>query len=428
MDARTLPRVDFTERKLDNGMRVIIAPDHTAPIAALAIWYGVGSRDEDEGLTGLAHLFEHVMFQGSKNVKKGEHFEVVQKLGGSLNASTWWHRTNYYEWAPSHHLEPLLWLEADRLATLADSITQENLDNQRDVVKNERRQSYDDQPYGAWIEQMQHRMFPTGHPYSHSTIGSMEDLSAATVEDCQNFFRTHYAPNNGVISIVGDVETEEAFAMVERQFGWIAPNANLPKTPDASREAGGLGIRDTIKDKLAPLPRIYFAFPGPSMTDPEFNAAEMAAQVLASGRSTRLYKELVRERKICQDATFFGYGFPGTSLLGGYVTPKPEISIEDAEKAFEGVIESLITSPPSDEELDRVRALTERQISETVFQRCFDRADGLSEHAQIYGDGEALNQRLPELLEVTSDQIADAAKKFMTSDNRVTLVYVPEDK
>jgi predicted Zn-dependent peptidase len=428
MDRATLPSVSFTERTLDNGMRVIVAPDHSVPLAAIAIWYGVGSRDEQPGRTGLAHLFEHVMFQGSRNVKKGEHFEIIQSLGGVLNASTWWHRTNYFEWAPAQHLETLLWLEADRLATLPEAINQENVDNQRDVVKNERRQSYDDQPYGGWLEKMQERLFGSEHPYHHSTIGSMDDLSSATVEDCISFFKTHYAPNNGVLSIVGDVDEEEAFALVEKQFGWIPANPNLPATPDATSTPGGLGGRETFSDKLAPLPRFYMGHKAPAATDPMFDVVAMAANVLSSGRSTRLYKELVRERQICQDAAFGALPFSDTSLAYGVVTPKPDTSLEDAEAAFQAIVESLTTDPPDDEELDRVRALTERQVTESVFQRCLERADGLSEHAQVFGDASALNDRLPAMLAVTSAQIADAATTWFSPDNRITLTFIPEAK
>jgi len=428
MDRSTLPSVSFSERTLGNGMRVIVAPDHSVPLAAIAIWYGVGSRDEVPGRTGLAHLFEHVMFQGSANVKKGEHFEIIQSLGGVLNASTWWHRTNYFEWAPAEHLETLLWLESDRLATLPDAITQENLDNQRDVVKNERRQSYDDQPYGGWLEKMQARMFPASHPYHHSTIGSMDDLSAATVEDCVSFFRTHYAPNNGVLSIVGDVDVEEAFALAEKQLGWIAPNPNLPATPDATSSPGGLGGRDAFSDKLAPLPRIFFGYKAPAATDPMFDTVAIASNVLSSGRSTRLYKQLVREQQICQDATFQSLAFPDTSITVGFVTPKPGTSLADAEKAFDEQVASLFTDPPGEEELDRVRALTERQFTEGVFQRCLERADGLSEHAQVFGDAQALNERLPAMLSVTAEQIADAARTWFDPSNRMTLTFTPEAK
>lgn len=429
MNTDTLPRISFTEHKLGNGMRVILAPDHTVPIAAISIWYGVGSRDEQPGLTGLAHLFEHMMFQGSKNVAKGEHFSIVQSAGGTLNATTWWHRTNYFESAPSHHLETLLWLEADRLGTLHTSITQENLDNQRDVVKNERRQRYDDQPYGGWIESLQERMFPEGHPYHHSTIGSMEDLSAASVEDCVAFFKTHYAPNNAVITIAGDMDPTAALALVEKHFGPIEPNLHLPAKPDTRIAPGGLGIRETFKDKLAPLPRMFFGHRGPGMEEASFPALDMAAAALSSGgtRSTRLYKTLVRERELCQDASFFAFGTSGASILGGHATPRPGQDLATVEAAFLEVVASVIENPPHGEELDRLRALVERQVTESSFLTCSSRADAVSEHAQVFGDPEAVNRFLPSLLAVTSEQIGEAAAKYLNEDNRVTLTYLPEN-
>lgn len=428
MTTDTLPKIAYTEHALDNGLRVILAPDHTVPIAAICLWYDVGSRDEQQGLTGLAHLFEHVMFQGSANVAKGEHFSTVQSAGGTLNASTWWHRTNYFESAPSHHLETLLWLEADRLASLPVAITLENLDNQRDVVKNERRQRYDDAPYGGWIELLQSRLFPEGHPYHHSTIGSMEDLNAASVEDCKAFFKMHYAPNNAVLSIAGDFEPDEALAMVQGHFGSIPANPKLPAKPSVEMAPGGLGIHETVHDKLAPLPRIFFGHRGPGMEEARFPALDMASAALSSGgtRSTRIYRTLVRERELCQDASFFSFGTRGMSLVGGHATPRPGIDPGVVESAFLEVVEELAADPPRGEELDRLRALLERQVIEGMFQTCDSRADSLSEFATVFGDPRALNDLLPKLLDVTTEQIAEAASTYLTADNRVTLTYLPE--
>lgn len=426
MDRSTLPRVALEQRTLGNGMRVIVAPDDSVPVAAIAIWYGVGSGDERPGRSGLAHLFEHVMFQGSRNVKKGEHFETIQRLGGEVNAMTWWHRTNYFEWAPAEHLETLLWLEADRLATLPGAITQENLDNQREVVKNERRQGYDNQPYGVWIEKLQERLFPKGHPYHHPLMGSMEDLSAATVDDCIAFFRDFYAPNNAVLSIVGDIGVEEGLELADRHFGWIAPNPSVPARPAAWCEPGGLGERESFRDKLASTPRVFFAYRGPSADDRSSDAIAMAANLLASGRSTRLYRNLVRERELCQDVSLEFWPLPGNSLVVGFVTPSPEVTAKEAEHAVEEQIASLVSHPPGEEELERVRALAERYMTENIFQRCLERADALCEYSQVFNDPGALNERLPAMLSVSADQIADAARDWFDPSNRVTLTFSPE--
>src|SRR5688572_23866228 len=207
-----IPRVDFTDERLPNGLRLIIAEDHLAPVVGVNVWYGVGSKHEVPGKTGFAHLFEHVMFQGSRNVGKAEHIALIQAVGGSMNGTTWLDRTNYFETVPSHQLELALWLEADRMGTLLEALSQENLDNQREVVKNEKRWSYDNRPYGTWSEKLQAHLFPPEHPYHHTTIGSMEDLDAASVDDVKGFFRTWYAPNNAVLSVVGDVDPREVRA------------------------------------------------------------------------------------------------------------------------------------------------------------------------------------------------------------------------
>jgi predicted Zn-dependent peptidase len=212
----TQPSVAFTDERLANGLRLIISVDRLAPVVAVNLWYDVGSKHEVEGKTGFAHLFEHVMFQGSRNVKKAEHMALVQAAGGTLNGSTWLDRTNYYETLPSHQAELALWLEADRMGTLLDALSQENLDNQREVVKNEKRWSYDNRPYGSWYEKLQGHLYPAEHPYHHTTIGSMADLDAASVEDVSAFFRTWYAPNNAVLTVVGDVDPDPIRRWTER--------------------------------------------------------------------------------------------------------------------------------------------------------------------------------------------------------------------
>ena len=224
----TAPSVRFTDERLANGLRLIVSEDHLAPVVAVNIWYNVGSKHEVAGKTGFAHLFEHVMFQGSGHVAKAEHMALVQAAGGTLNGTTFFDRTNYFETMPSHQLELALWLEADRMATLLDALNQENLDNQRDVVKNEKRSSYDNRPYGDWFHKLHEHLFPPEHPYHHPTIGSMEDLDAASLEDVAAFFRTYYAPNNAVLSIVGDVDPAQARAWVERYFGEIPAQPGDP--------------------------------------------------------------------------------------------------------------------------------------------------------------------------------------------------------
>src|SRR5829696_7990014 len=311
----SLPEVAFSDQRLDNGLRVIVAEDHLAPVVAVNLWYNVGSKHEVPGKTGFAHLFEHVMFQGSRNVAKAEHMALVQGAGGTVNGSTWLDRTNYYETMPSHQAELALWLEADRMGTLLDALNQENLDNQREVVKNEKRWSYDNRPYGSWYEKVQGHLFPPEHPYHHITIGSMADLDAGSVDDVSTFFRTYYAPNNAVLSVVGDVDPDDVRRWTERYFGGIPANANIPPIGDLSVPSVlGREVRETVYDKV-PLPRVYVGFRAPAYGDPRLDALDIAAQVLAGGKGSRLHRRLVRDERIAQDVALVPLGFVGGASL-----------------------------------------------------------------------------------------------------------------
>ena len=226
-----LLNVPVERHRLANGLRVTLSRDPSTPIVGVNLWYGVGSRNERPGRTGFAHLFEHMMFQGSANVPKNRHFDLIEKAGGSLNASTWFDRTNYYDTLPSHHLELALWLESDRMGWMLPAMTQEKLENQQEVVKNERKERYDNQPYGDWDERIQALVFPSTHPYHHSVIGSMEDIGAATLEDVADFFQTFYVPNNAVVTVAGDIDNDEALRLVDRYFGEIPAGAPIPPLP-----------------------------------------------------------------------------------------------------------------------------------------------------------------------------------------------------
>src|SRR5262245_36017338 len=283
MPDHDLPMVQFTQRTLDNGLRVIVAPDRLVPVVAINLWYDVGSRHETPGKTGFAHLFEHFMFQGSRNVSKAEHMSLIQGAGGVNNATTFFDRTNYFETLPSNQLELGLWLEADRMATLLDALSQENLDNQREVVKNEKRQSYDGRPYGSFYEKLMAAVFPPEHPYSHTPIGSMEDLNAASLDDVVSFFKQWYAPNNAVLSIVGDVDEEEAHAAAARYFGPILRNPDIVQ-PAQDEIAPHIGseAREVVPDNV-PLTRVHFGFRCPPFGTAEYDALEVASQILSGG-------------------------------------------------------------------------------------------------------------------------------------------------
>ena len=422
----TAPTVSFSDERLSNGLRLIVAEDHLAPVVGVCIWYAVGSKNEVPGKTGFAHLFEHVMFQGSRHVAKTEHMGLVQAAGGTLNGTTWLDRTNYFETMPSHQLELALWLEADRMATLLDALNQENLDNQRDVVKNEKRSSYDNRPYGQWFHKLQEYLFPPEHPYHHPTIGSMEDLDAASLEDVAAFFRTYYAPNNAVLAIAGDVEPAQARAWVERYFGEIAPNPKIPPLGDMSvpPTLGGES-REVIEDRV-PLPRHYFGFRAPCFGDPRLDALEVAAQILAGGKGSRLYRRLVREERIAQDVAFFALGFVGgASIAAGQATVRPGVDPDVVERAFEEELERMGREPVTDDELARARALIETYELEAL-QRVDERADRLAMLATLLDDPDLINRQLGRYLAVTAADIQAVAAEVFRPDNRVVLTYMPE--
>ncbi len=422
----TQPLVEFTDEVLPNGLRLIIAEDHAAPVAAVNVWYDVGSKHEEPGKTGFAHLFEHVMFQGSAHVKKAEHIALVQAAGGTMNGTTWLDRTNYFETMPSHQLELALWLEADRMGTLLDALSLENLDNQREVVKNEKRWSYDNRPYGSWNEKLFEHLFPPEHPYHHPTIGSMADLDAASVDDVAAFFRTWYAPNNAVLSVVGDVEPDQVRAWVDRYFGRIPANPRIPELGDLSLPPTlGEERRETIYDKI-PLPRIYWGFRAPVFGDTRLDALDLAGHILAGGRGSRLHRRLVRDERIAQDVALFALGFVGgASIVAGWATARPGVPLERLEEAFMAELDRFATEPVSDDELARAKALTEADELGAL-QRVEERADRLSMYATLFDDPGLINRMLPRYLAVTAEQIQEVASAVFRPDNRVVLTYLPE--
>jgi predicted Zn-dependent peptidase len=420
------PVVSFTDERLPNGLRLIIAEDHLAPVAAVNIWYDVGSKHEVPGKTGFAHLFEHVMFQGSRNVGKAEHIALIQAAGGTMNGTTWLDRTNYFETMPSHQLELALWLEADRMGTLLEALSQENLDNQREVVKNEKRWSYDNRPYGSWNEKLQEHLFPPEHPYHHTTIGSMDDLNAASLEDVQEFFRTWYAPNNAVLAVVGDVDPDRVREWVHRYFGGIAANPQLPQIGDLSLPPTlGGEHREIVMDKV-PLPRVYFGFRAPPFGDLRLDALDVAGQILAGGRGSRLHRRLVRDERIAQDVALFTLGFVGgASVTAGWATVRPGIEVARVENAFAEEVERLGREPVSDDEMARARALVEADELGAL-QRVEERADRLAMYATLFDDPGLINQVLARYLAVTPEAIRDVAATVLRPDNRVVLTYLPE--
>ena len=422
-----MPHVPIEEHRLANGLRIVLSHDQSAPIVAVNLWYDVGSKHERPGKTGFAHLFEHMMFQGSEHVSKSEHLSLVQEAGGTLNASTWLDRTNYFETLPSHELDLALWLESDRMASLLPAMTQEKLDNQRDVVKNERRQSVDNQPYGTWDEKLQALAYPPDHPYHHSTIGSMEDLSAATLDDVREFFATYYCPNNAVLTIAGDFDRDAALASVERYFGPIPPNPALPPPPpvELPPTLGG-EVRESVRDRV-PLARVYLAYRVPPFGSPGFDSAEVAADVLASGRASRLYSRLVRDARLAQDVVAFPLPFVGgAALLALWATARPGVDIRRLEEALLGELDALAADGPAATELQRVRNLHRARI-ESSLERIGERADRLSMYACLFGEPERVNHETSRYSAVDADRVRETAQHFLAADNRVVLTYLPAE-
>jgi zinc protease len=412
----------IAEQTLDNGLRVVVSSDRAVPIVAVNLWYDVGSRHEPPGLTGFAHLFEHLMFQGSRNVESGQHFLLMETAGASLNATTFFDRTNYFESLPSGGLDLALWLEADRMGYLLDAVNQENLDNQRDVVKEEKRQTYDNRPYGDSYERLVRIAFPTDHPYAHMTIGSMADLDAASVEDVHAFFRRYYGPNNAVLTIVGDVNEEDAFAAAKRYFGPLPAIPQPPPAPD-----GTIGpLRGIIRDDVVedvPSDLITMMFRLPAEGTPELEAASLALEVLSAGQSSRLNRRLVREEQIAQSVS--GGALP---LIGGVSfgtltgVASDGVDLQKVEDALAEEVEKLAEGGITTEELLTVQAQSERDWLEQL-STCAGRADEMSHYALLFDDANRVNTRIDLIRTVTAEQIQQVAAEWIRADRRVQVTY-----
>jgi len=418
--------IPFERHRLDNGLKVVLAPDRTVPVVATNLWYGVGSRNEPEGMTGFAHLFEHMMFQGSAHVPKNRHFELIERVGGTLNATTWFDRTNYFETVPSHELDLTLWLESDRMGWMLPAMDQGKLDNQRDVVKNEKLQRYDNQPYGDWSERLQKLVFPENHPYHHTVIGSMEDIDAATLDDVASFFRTFYVPNNAVLTLAGDIDPAKALEQVKRYFGDIEPGGEIPALPGEPNIPALIG--ETRRDHVVadvPLPRVIMGFRTPSYASADFAVAEVAQSLLGSGRASRLYRRLVRERRIAKGVVTYVYPLlSGASMLLVWATGYPGTDPADLEKAISEELADLANAQQS--EIDRAIALVETDLVRSM-ERVAERADLLSMFDLFFDDPGRLNTELDRLRAVGLDQIHAFTHERLGEDNRAVVVFEPEN-
>jgi predicted Zn-dependent peptidase len=420
-------RIPVETFQLDNGLLVTLSEDHTAPIVAVNLWYHVGSANEKKGRTGFAHLFEHMLFQGSAHVGSNEHFELVQRAGGTLNGSTWLERTNYFETVPSNELALALWLEADRMGELLPAMTQEKLDTQRDVVKNERRWAVDNQPYGTMLEKLQELVFPSSHPFHHSLIGSMEDLSASSLDDIAQFFATYYTPDNAVLSIAGDFDRNEAQTLVAEYFGPIPRGVGKPPLPAMDLPpVFGERLREVVYDDVS-LPRLFMAFRSPVFGSEEYYAASIAGAILGLRKGSRLHRSLVRERQIAADAGAFTFDLAkATDLLVVDVTARPEIGVGRLEEEVEREVDVFFRDGVTAAEVHRAVALIETDLV-TSLQSAGERADRLSMFATFFGKPELINEQADQYRGVTVQQVNELIAQRFSEDNRASLVYVPRE-
>lgn len=414
-------RLEFEEFKLENGLRVILAEDHSAPTYSISVTYDVGSRNERPGRTGFAHLFEHMMFQGSEKVGKGEHFILIFNNGGGMNGTTNVDRTNYYETLPANQLDLGLFLEADRMRSLV--INQANLDNQRNAVQEERRLSVDNRAYGKTFE----AIFETAYDnfaYKHSTIGSMADLDAATVEDVAEFFRIYYAPNNAVLSLVGDFKKKEALAKIEKYFGDI-PAQPPPSEPDMTEPEQKGERRKTLEDSFARLARVDIVHKIPPANTPDWYALDVLGEVLASGQSSRLYQKLVKEEQVAVAAAGGVFMFRGPSILLLLALARPGKEMAEIEKLIYEEIERLKNEPIEDWELEKVRMQLRRQRAQQLQSTSF-RAQTLGEYAVNFDDPGLINTIGEKYLQVSKEDVQRVARKYLKQSNRTVITTVPK--
>ncbi len=424
--AANLPPIKITEFKLDNGMRVILHEDHSTPIVAVNLWYHVGSKNEVPGRTGFAHLFEHMMFQGSKHYDK-DYFGPLQEAGGTLNGSTNTDRTNYWEVVPSNFLELALWLESDRMGYLLEAMTEEKLANQRDVVKNEKRQNYDNRPYGLVSAKLAETLYPPDHPYHWLTIGSLDDLTAASMEDVKDFFRRFYTPNNASLVIAGDLNPTEARKLVEKYFGPLKRGPEV-KQMEARQPAMEKEMRLQMDDRVS-LPRVYMTWHSMPQYTKDEAALDTVATIMSNGKGSRLYKSLVYEKQIAQsvDASNFTRELAGQFSI--VATAKPGVSVEELEKAINEELEKMKSEPPTAEELER--AYNARESSLIYGMQTVGGFGGKSDQLNLYAT--YLNkpgyfqEDLARYARVTPDDVKRAANTYLT-DKRLVLTVMPRAK
>ena len=422
--AQKAPHYPIEQFQLPNGMKVILSQDHSTPVVGLALAYNVGSRNEVQGRTGFAHLFEHMMFQGSAHVGKGEHPRIIGSAGGFMNGFTRAEDTTYVETVPAEKLPTILWLEADRMRSLA--VTAENLKNQQDVVKEEKRLNFDNRAYSNARAVRLPELAYSNYANQHSTIGSMSDLDAASLTDVQSFFKTYYAPNNATLVLVGDFDPKQARDLVTRAFSDIAKQPTPPK-PDLAETTQTAEKRATMTDPLARLPALLMAWHGPSLNDPDAYAVDILCEILFQGESSRGYQEIVKKRKLALALQGGLQGQRGPSLITLTGIYPPNVKQADLEQAIAGQIEAVQQSAPSVDALNRIKTrlradrYTGGGFGFGGLDTMLGRAIAIADYAVFQGDPNLINTELERYMAVTPEQVQAAAKKYFTPQNRSVL-------
>ncbi len=416
----TVPPVKIIDTKLSNGLRVLMIVDHSAPVYAIDVCYNVGSRNERPGRTGFAHLFEHMMFEGSENVGKGEHFILIFNNGGEMNGTTNEDRTTYFEELPTNQLDLGLFLESDRMKSL--TITKDKLDNQRNAVQEERRLGVDNEPYGKAELDLDNLSYDN-FAYKHSTIGSMADLDAASVDDVSDFFRIYYAPNNAVLTLVGDLDPDTTLEKVKKYFGSIA-SQTIPPGPDLNEDAHYGERRETVYDQLARLPQVFMAYHIPRGNTPESRASSALSLILGQGRSSRFYQHLVKDKQLAIQVAAYSDSRIGPSLFYINATPRPGVKVEDLEKGIDEEISAVEKDGVSTAELTKAKAILRRRWIQTRSSDLY-MAVTLGDFAVKFSDPNLLNTLGANYDALTVDEVNAVAKKYFERDQRSVVITLP---
>lgn len=423
MAAQAQNKIEFEQYKLKNGLNVILHEDHSTPIVAVTVLYHVGSKNENPNRTGFAHFFEHLLFEGSDNIKRGEYMKIVQSNGGILNANTSFDRTFYFEILPSNQLELGLWLESERM--LHSKIDETGVETQREVVKEEYRQSYDNQPYGTFLPEMFKRGFEA-HPYKWIPIGSLAHLNEAKIEEFRDFYKTYYVPNNATLSIAGDISKPELKKWVEKYFSEIPVGTKEMNRPKIVEPVKHLEVRDTIYDNIQ-LPGVMMGYHTPAQGTPDSYAVSMLAQILSQGKSSRMQKSIVDEQ---QKAIFVGaFPFPtedpGMALMFGITNMG--VPIDSLENAINKEVEKVQTELISEDEFQKLK----NQIESDMIagnSKVEGIAENLANYFVYFGDANLINTEISRYMKVTREDIKRVANEYFRKDNRVVLHYLPKSQ